>query len=480
MERMILENGFVITLDPDRKVIENGSVVIEGDRIVDVGKADDIGNRYSSDQTIDASKKIIMPGLVNAHNHNNEVILRGLSVDTIKEERRNQSGYYWDIDILKNLDKDACYSAGMLCALEMIRSGITCTQNSHYINFHNDAIDGIAQSIADSGLKTVIGRGCWDLPGLTPEEYREDPRTAKIESERFISRWHGNGNGRIIVRTETSRFIQATDEMILMTKDLARKKNLGWGIHVVSRLGEHPVDPRRDDPSIKRYNGRTVEYLRDLDVLGPDTLLIHCGPQITNREIAILANTDSAVAHCPVMNAWAGRHIITPVPAMLEKGISVGLGTDGASTNDSQDLFEVMKVCALLHKVNLGDVKAMTAEKVIEMATIDSAKALQLDKEIGSLEAGKKADIIMLKRDAIGLTPNLIPVKNIVYSTSSGETVDTVIVDGKILMEKKKITTFNEKEVIDSAEETAQRLIQASGHIERDPLYLKPSPWKYT
>jgi 5-methylthioadenosine/S-adenosylhomocysteine deaminase len=479
MENLLIKNGLMITLDPERRVIKNGSVLIEKDRIIAVGKSLEIGKKYQIDKKIDATNKIIMPGLVNAHNHNNEVILRGLSVDATREKRRKKSRYYWDVDLLRNLDKEVCYSAGMLCALEMIKSGITCTQNSHYINFHNDAIDGIAESIIDSGLKTVLGRGCWDVSGLAPEEFREDPRKARIETERLIRKWHDKEDGRIIIRAETSRLIQATEEMILTTKDLARKHNLGWGIHVVSRIGEHPIDPRKDDPSIKRYNGRSVEYLLNLGVLGPDSLLIHCGPLITNREIAILADTNSAVAHCPVMNAWAGRHIITPVPLMLEKGVTVGLGTDGASTNDSQDLFQVMKFCALLHKVNLGDPRAMTAEKVIEMSTIDSAKALQLDHEVGSIEEGKKADIIILKGDTHGLTPNLIPVKNIVYSAASGEAVETVIINGRIVMENNRITTFNEKDVIRKGEETAQKLVEDSGHLVNNPLYLQPSPWKY-
>ena len=138
-----------------------------------------------------------------------------------------------------------------------------------------------------------------------------------------------------------------------------------------------------------------------------------------------------------------------------------------------------MKICALLHKTNLGDGTAMTAEKVIEMSTIESAKAMQLDSELGSLEAGKKADIILLDMDSPGLTPNLLPVKNIVYSAANGNSVDTVIIDGKIVMENRVIKTFDEKEAYKAGEEAGQRLIRLSGHLERNPLYLKPLPWNY-
>src|SRR3990170_6285528 len=128
-------------------------------------------------------KKIVMPGLVNAHNHVNATIIRGLGDDGIRNSKRGKLEYYWDIDLLKNLGKKECYAAGMLCAVEMLKSGITCTQDSHYLNFHKDAIDGIAQSMLDSGMRVVLGRGCWDVPGLAPEELTEDVKTAVRASE---------------------------------------------------------------------------------------------------------------------------------------------------------------------------------------------------------------------------------------------------------------------------------------------------------
>jgi 5-methylthioadenosine/S-adenosylhomocysteine deaminase len=255
--------------------------------------------------------------------------------------------------------------------------------------------------------------------------------------------------------------------MILATKDIADKHNLGWGIHLVSRLGKHQIDPRKQNMNIERYNGRSVEYLSDLGVLGPESLLIHCGPQITNREIGILARENTPIAHCPVMNAWAGRPHITPIPDMIEKGITVGLGTDGASTNDSQDLFQAMKICALLHKVNYGNPRVLTAEKVIELSTIDAGRALQLQNSIGSIKVGKKADIIILDRYTPGLTPNLAPTKNLVYGLGSNNAVKTVIIDGKIVMENRKIRTLNEKKAFKNGEKAAKNLLELSGELDK-------------
>lgn len=469
MTNILIKNGLILTLNKSREIIQNGSIHIENDKIVEIGKNREL-KKGKFDKIIDGNNKIIMPGLVNAHNHVNETIVRGLGADGLNQFRKNKTKYYWDINLWENFDKQICYDAAALSAVEMIKSGITTTQNSHYANFHKDSIDGIAESVLDSGMRIVLGRGCWDVPGLAPEQYLDDIKTAKREIERLIKTWNKKENDRIFIRAESSRFIQCSNEMILKTKEISQKHDIGWAIHLVSRLGEHPIDPRNKDPGIQRYNGRSVEYLSDLGVLGPESLLIHCGPQITNREIKILASKKTPIAHCPVMNAWAGRPHITPVPHMLEMGVTVGLGTDGASTNDSQDLFQAMKTCALLHKVNYGDSKAITAEKVIEISTIDSARALQLENYIGSIEVDKKADLIILDKYSPGLSPSLLPTKNLVYGAGCGNAVETVIIDGKIVMEDRKITTIDEETIFRKGEKAALRLLELSGEPEK---YLK-------
>jgi 5-methylthioadenosine/S-adenosylhomocysteine deaminase len=228
---------------------------------------------------------------------------------------------------------------------------------------------------------------------------------------------------------------------------------------------------------MKRYNGRGIEHLYNLGVLGPDSLLIHC-TYTDNREIAILAETNTPVAHCPIAGAWSGRSVVAPVPQMLERGITVGLGTDSVATNDSLDLFQAMKFCALIHKVNLGDRSVMPAEKVLEMSTIDSAKALQLDHEIGSLESGKKADIILLDIYSPGLTPSFTPVKNIVYGVGSGNAVSSVIINGEIVMSDHEIKTIDENEIYEKNENKSREFLQSTGHLEPKSRYLKSS-WKY-
>ncbi len=324
MNILLIKNGLLLTLDPERRVIQNGSIVYQEDKIVAVGKTIDLEKNFNTDEVIDASRKIIMPGLVNAHTHFHPTVIRGLSDDRVRSSGAITPKYFWDIDIEQQFDKDTCYTAGMLAAVEMLRSGITSTQNSHYTNFHLDSIDGIAQSVIDSGMRVALGRGCWDVPGLAPEELIEDVDTAVRESEKVITKWHGAADGRIIIRVEALTLAQCTDEMILATKEAANRHGLGWAIHVQKRIGAYPFDLRADDPAMKRYHGRGIEHLQYLGVLGPSSLAIHCTPS-DNREVAILAKTQTPVAHCPLSNAGSGNSIITPVPRMLERGVTVGL-----------------------------------------------------------------------------------------------------------------------------------------------------------
>ena len=236
---MIIKNGYVVTMDGEMRVYRDGAVVFSGDRIVNVGKTEDVMRKHSGDEVIDAKGKMVQPGFVNTHNHLYQTIMRGLSDDG---EGMRPEGYRWDIDLLRGLDRDACYASGAMSMVEMIRSGITCTQDSHYINFHGDSIDGIAESARDAGLRLVLGRGSWDLHGLAPEELTEDIDTAIRESRKVSRKWHDGDMTRVIY--EASLLSQVSDELILETKRAAREDGLGWGMHIQGPLASHKDDPR--------------------------------------------------------------------------------------------------------------------------------------------------------------------------------------------------------------------------------------------
>jgi len=306
----------------------------------------------------------------------------------------------------------------------------------------------------------------------------EDVETAVKKTGKVIDKWHGKTDGRITVRVEASMLAQCSDEMLVATKELADKHGIGWATHLQYRLATAGYDPRKGDESLRSYGGRSVEYLNNLGVLGPNSLLIHC-THIDNREISLLAKTNTPVAHCPLANAWGGNPVVTPVPQMHSRGVTVGLGTDSVVTNDSVDLFQVMKICALLHKVNMGSTYAMTAEKVLEMVTIDAAKALTMDRSIGSLSPGKKADIILLNMDHPGLLPSISPVKNIVYGAGGGSVVNTVIVNGEVLMRDREMLTLDEREVYSKVEEVGRSILTRGGRLGAGERHIHFGPWRY-
>ena len=477
MDGFLVVNGTVITVDSGRRIISDGAVVVEDGMIVAVGKTSDLKRGYSSLPVVDAKNKLVLPGLVNTHSHLFAMFSRGIGVDGARGVSRKKRDYSWDVDRLSLFDGEVCRASADLAVLEMLRSGITTTQDSHYINFHSEAFDSIAQSIVDSGMRVVLGRGCWDAPGLAPDEKTETVKDALRESRRVIDRWHGEGDGRVNVRVEASMLAQCTDEMMAATKELADRSGVGWATHLQYRLAASRTDPRRDFEGLDRYEGRSVEYLEGLGVLGPESLLIHC-THVDDAEIDILANTHTPVAHCPNANAWGGNPVVTPVPSMLEKGVTVGLGTDSVATNDSLDLFQTMKFCALIHKVSHGSSAAMTAEKVLEMSTIDAARALGLDSQVGSLEPGKRADIIFLNTFSPGLVPSFKPVKNIVYGLACGRAVDTVIVDGKIIVDGSELKTLNEEKVYRKGEEVGREILRKNRTLGDASRYLTASPWR--
>ena len=477
MKDFLIANGILITMDSERRIIPDGAVMVKDGRILAVGKTSDIKKDYPSVEIVDANDRLVMPGLVNTHSHLFAMFSRGIGVDGARGLARRSRQYSWDIDRLSLYDGEVCRTSADLAVLEMLRSGITTTQDSHYINFHREAFDSIAEAIIEGGMRAVLGRGCWNAPGLAPQENTETVEEALRESKRVIEMWHGKGEGRVNVRVEASMLAQCTDEMMVATKELAERKKVGWATHLQYKLGTSRTDPRKDISELERYDGRAVEYMEDLGILGPSSLLIHC-TYVNNEEIEILARTGTPVAHCPNANAWGGNPVVTPVPTMQEKGVTVGLGTDSVATNDSLDLFQTMKFCALIHKVKHGSGTAMTAEKVLEMTTIDAAKALNMDSEVGSLEPGKKADIILLNTHSPGFVPSFKPVKNIVYGSACGRAVETVIIDGNIVIDGGRVLTMDEDKVYRKGEKVGRDILRRNGSMNTEARYLDAAPWK--
>jgi len=340
--------------------------------------------------------------------------------------------------------------------VEMLKSGTTTFLEAGLSGRYG--MEGIAEALEQIGMRGVLGRHVMDTPGYALE--KSIIHSGLIETKEYgmkevlhmYQKWHGK-HGRIFVwfapRTPGAVTIETYREIV------AKAKELKIGITM------HLAEAKEDLEYFKKeFKMKPVEFCNYIGMLGSNVVLIHV-VWATDEEIKLLAKTGTHVAHNPSCNMKLGSGL-TPVAKMLREGVNVGLGCDGGPSNDNYDMVEEMKIAALGQALINGDPKAITAEQVIEMATINGAKAIGLSKEIGSIEVGKKADIILIDYWKPHLIPMLNPVTHIVYA-AQGQDIDTVIVDGKIIMKNRKILTVNEEKILEEAEKRGYEVIERTG-----------------
>ncbi|MGA2784567.1 MAG: amidohydrolase [Candidatus Bathyarchaeia archaeon] len=436
MPSLLLKNcGWVVTQNKKREVLQNASILIENDSIKDIGQVS-----ASADQEIDGTGKIVAPGLVNTHTHLSMTLFRGYADDMKLQDWLQKK--IWPLE--SRLNGEDCYFGALLGSAEMIRSGTTTFVDMY---FH---MEDVARAVSKSGLRGYLSYGTIDL---------FDPVKSSAERQN-VQKFHEYvkqlANPRVRFAVGPHAPYTCSEEMLHWAKEFAEKNNSILHIHV--------AETRREQAdSHKQHGVRVVEYLEKIGALSKNMLAAHC-VWLTKNEIKLLAEAQVKVAHCPVSNMKLASGGVAPLPEMFEAGIPVGLGTDGAASNNSLDMFETMKMCALLHKASRWDPTILAAQKVLDLATIEGAKALGADHEIGSIEVGKKADIILLDAKSPNLTPihgKETIVSNMVYSASSGN-VDTTIVDGRVLMEGRTIKSLNMGEVCEKTEELASRLVKST------------------
>lgn len=426
---ILIRDGYIITMDAQRRILERGSVAIEGDKITAVGK--DVKER--ADTVIDARGKAVMPGLINAHTHLSMTLLRGVADDMPLMEWLDTK--IWPIE--KNLTAQDSYLGASLGCLEMIKSGTTCFADQYFF------MEDVARAVEKAGLRGVLSRGIIEL---------DDPkkREATIrEGEKLVKTCHGKANGRILTMFGPHSAYTCSPECLMKVKELAKKYKVGIHTHISESQDEV-------DRIMKKYNKRPVEHLDSIGFLGPEVLAAHC-VWLTEREITIIRKQGVNPVHNPVSNMKIACGV-APVPEMLAAGIPVALGTDGAASNNSLDMFSEMKFAALLNKTHKLDPTVLPAQVVIEMATINGAVALGLQDKIGSLEVGKKADIVMVDMKKPHLAPLHNVISHLVYSAVGGD-VDTVMVDGKVLMQERRVLTLDEVKVVEDTQKAADDLL---------------------
>lgn len=452
MVDILFVNTTIVTMNKNREIIKNGAIAIDGGRILDVGDNDEILSKYGEgDEVIDGSGMLAIPGLINAHTHTFQVLLRGLGDDMELVKWLNSMLFPAE----RAARPEDVRVAALLACLEMIKTGTTFFIDHHFANTSEKATDNIAKSIEESGIKGLIARGMQVYPEKSEKlEHHKDlyPYTIDEEielTEKLIQKWHGKADGRISACPAPVAPEVMPPDMFTEAKKISQKYKVPIHMH----LSESRVQA---EWMVKNYGKRPVEFLLDLGVLGPNFHIVH-GVWLDKNEIKIIAETKTNLIHCPVANMYLASGT-APIPELLKAGANVALASDGPASNNNQDMIGVMKTAALLHKVSTLNPEVMPCEQVLEMATIGGARALGLEREIGSIEPGKKADVVLVDIKKPHISPIHRAISALVYC-ASGTDVDTVIVNGKIVLRDKKIKTLDEKTIVERAQEIADDLV---------------------
>ena len=435
---LIITNATVVTMDAGRRVLASAAVAVDGRDIVAVETAATIAKAYRSADTIDAGGDVVMPGLVNTHTHAPMVLYRGLADDLALMDWLQK--YIFPAEA-KTVTPEFVRAGTRLAAVEMIRSGTTTYVDMYYFE------EEIARTTKAAGLRAVLGQTIIQFPApdaKTPEE-------GLARTERFIKEF---AKDDLIVPAVAPHAMYTNDAATLTNaRQLADRDR----VPVIIHLAETEDEVRTAQ---EKYRATPVAYLESLGFFGPRTLGAHA-VHLTAADMRILEQRKVGISHNPESNMKLASGI-APVPALRKAGVPVGLGTDGAASNNDLDMFEAMRQAALLQKLATKDPRTLPAAEVIAMATIEGARAIGLDQQIGSLEPGKRADLIIVGMHAARQTPMYDPLSHLVYTTR-GDDVRTTVVNGTVLMREKKVLTLDEAAVLAEARTLASQVRKAVG-----------------
>ncbi|MGM0688191.1 MAG: amidohydrolase [Bacillota bacterium] len=431
MKKILIKNALIIALDEERPDHFYGDILTDGDQIEMIAEQPDFIDQSLSDRVIDGSNLIVMPGFVNTHGHAAMSLFRSYADDMPLKEWLEKK--IWPIEAL--LEGDDIYWGTMLSIAEMIRGGTTTFTDMYFF------MDRVAEAVAETGIRSVLSRG---LVGLNGGEQ------GLVESESFINNWHGAENGRITVMLGPHAPYTCPPEYLKKVMDLAEKTKCPIQIHL--------SETRKEVEDCLNEHGLTPpKLLSDLGLLDFKVVAAHC-VHLNDQDIEILSEKKVGVAHNPGSNLKLGSGI-APVRKMLSSGVKVGIGTDGASSNNNLDMVEEMRLAALLSKGYEMDPTLIDANKALQMATSMGAEVLNLS-GIGILKEGYKADLIGLRHDRLHLTPMHDPQAHLVYASAAAD-VQMVIVDGKLLLDNGEFTTLDEAKIRSEASGKSSRLIKA-------------------
>lgn len=435
--KLLIKNVYIVTMNNNFSKFK-GNIVINDDKIEKISEHD-IHGKF--DKVIDGEGLTALPGFVQPHIHLCQTLFRGSADDMELMDWLKKR--IWPLEGAH--DEESIYYSAKLGISELIKCGTTCIADMETVHYTDDAI----RAIYESGIRAITGKVMMDYGSDVPETLMENTDESINESVRLLKKWNGKDSGRIEYAFTPRFVVSCTEDLLLKVKKLSME----YGVKVHTHASEN----RGEIAFVQKDRGmRNVDYLKKIGLLSKNLILVHC-IWLNEEEMQEIKESGTKVVHCPSSNLKLASGI-AKIPELMDIGIDVGIAADGAPCNDNLDIFMEMRLSSLIQKVRLG-ATAMNCRKVLYLATMGGAKVMGKEKEIGSIEEGKKADIILLDLNKVHNAPlcHADIESTIVYSAKS-EDVSTVIVDGKILMEDRKLTTLDEDEIMKNCESSMERL----------------------
>ncbi|MCW2532762.1 MAG: putative amidohydrolase [Blastococcus sp.] len=445
----VLSGATVITMDGARRVLADGAVAFS-ESLLAVGPTAEVLAAHPGADVIDCAGRVVLPGFVNTHTHLFQTLLKGLGDDRVLSD--------WFLTMTGpsavQLTPEDCYAAALHGCAEALTTGTTTLLDFMYVHPRDGLGDAVAAAMSDVGIRGVMARGYMTAGADVgaPPELVEPLDAALSDAERLIAEWNRPGS-RVTAALAPCMSWTVDEATLRETRALADRT----GALVTMHLSESPFDV---EESMRRFGMRDVPFAAHTGLLGPDLLAAHC-VQVDVADLDLIQESDTKVSHNPCSNLYLGSGF-APVPAMHRRGITVGLASDGPASSSNHSMLQAMKFAALLHKGVHRDPEIMTAEKALEMATIDGARALGLEHAVGSLEVGKRADVVVLDMTNLCTTPVHSAVSSLVYS-QRGDEVERVYVDGRLVVDDGHLVTVDEAEVRSRSAAAAAGLAARAG-----------------
>jgi 5-methylthioadenosine/S-adenosylhomocysteine deaminase len=441
---ILIEHATVLTVDAERRILADGSVLVDDRDIAQVGPAASVSPPRTPDRVIDGRRRVVAPGFVDTHVHLTEHLSRGLMRDDIPVPRYLPD---WLLPLYCTVTPEEEAAAALLACVEMIRTGTTtfCEAGTLF------DVAAVAEAVERVGMRAILGRWTWDLEGRTGR-MRQTTDEALALTEDVLGKVHGRAGGRISAWPLLLGFGTCSDALIQGAHALAARHGVGWGM---MQAALHPARPSRDT--------LPLAHLDALGVLDAKTKLAHM-VYVDDADIALLARRGVKIAHCPTagLKHTKGLAAHGRFPEMVDAGICVSLGGDSGNGSNHFDMLRLMYLAATVYKDARNDVGVLPAERVLEMGTIRGAEALLLDRHVGSVEPGKRADLVLYDLDTPEWRPLLNPVNNLVYA-ASGASVRTVLIDGRVVLDEGRLTTLDERGLYERVERLSREHVRRAG-----------------